>query len=340
MKFNILISTAILLFLNGLVCRATILIVDNHFPTPAGEYATIKLAYDAASPGDTLLLTPSEGEYAGITVSKLVHIVGNGWARPSASVPNTKTSGFIYSTGSASSSLTGCEVNGVIDINTNNITVKRNKCQSILVRANCTDVVIKQNYVIGYRLDYNNRPTQTIIYVWENTKVFLSNNVIINTAYGSFENYALLICYPSNSIVCNNIFKAEDYSVVLDMSGATYSTHSVFNNIILGGGISGIAASFNNMSQSTQFPATDGNLQNKDMSTVFVDAANYDFHLKAGSPAIGAGFNGTDCGIYGGDFGFVDNGAPWLPIVYELNVPVMVNKKDGLNVTVKAKTGN
>lgn len=340
MKFNFLISTVIILFLNGLVCSATILIVDNHFPTPAGEYATIQLAHNAASSGDTLLLTPSEGGYAGITITKLIHIVGNGWARPSASVPNTKTSGFIYNTGSAGSSITGCEVIGTIDINTNNITVKRNKCQYIFVRANCINAIIMQNFVIGNNESYE-RHTASAIYIWENTEVFLSNNVIINTSYVSYRTgYALTICYPSNTIVCNNIFKAEDYSVFCDMSGATYTTHSFYNNIILGGGISGITASYNNLGQSTQFPATDGNLQNKDMSTVFVDAANNDFHLKAGSPAIGAGFNGTDCGIYGGTHGFVDNGAPWLPIIYFLNVPTEVNKKDGLNVTVKAKSGN
>lgn len=340
MKFYILISAVIILLLNGLVSSATILIVDNHFPTPAGEYATIQLAYDAASSGDTLLLTPSEGGYAGITVSKLVHIVGNGWARPSASVPNTMTSSMTFSVGSAGSSLTGCEVTGSIDISTNNITIKRNKCQYIYIRENCTDLVILQNFVSASRYDRFGREQGAAIYIWPNAKVFISNNIIINNANSGYGDHGLIVCYPSNSIVCNNVFRTQDNSVILDMSGATYSTHSVYNNIVLEGNISGIAASYNNMSQSTQFPAVNGNLQSIDMNTVFVDAANYDFHLKTGSPAIGAGFNGTDCGIYGGTHGFVDNGAPWLPIVYFLNVPTEVNKKDGLNVTVKAKSGN
>jgi hypothetical protein len=337
MKINLLIPFGIIIFLNGLVCNATTLIVDNHFPTPAGEYATIQLAHDAASAGDTILLTPSESSYTGINVTKQVHIVGTGWVRPSASIPNTKTDGFSFSPGSEGSSVTGCEVIGLFVINANNITIKRNKCEKISVFANRTDVIIMQNFVMGY--SYNAGSLEAIVYFSENTEVFFSNNIVIN-GYSLYSNFGLVINYPSNSIVCNNIIKAEDYSIYIYKSGETYATQSFFNNIVIESGVYGIIGSYNNISNSTQFPATDGNQQNVVMSTVFEDPDNYNFHLKAGSPAIGAGFEGTDCGIYGGTFGFVDNGRSWLPIITEVNVPVIVNKADGLDITVKAKSGN
>jgi hypothetical protein len=340
MKLNLLIPFGIIIFLNGLVCSATTLIVDNHFPTPAGEYATIQLAYNAASTGDTILISPSEGEYTGMTITKQIHIVGNGWTRPSASVPNTKTSGFIFNPGAQGSSITGLEVNGLFDILTSNITIKRNKCQSIYVRANCTDVVIMQNIIQSSRSIGGLWYGSSMISLWENTEVFISNNIIINTYYGSASVNGIYNLYPGSLIVCNNIIKVEDYSINFSMSEGNYTTHSIYNNIVLEGEISAVIGSYNNIGNSTQFPATDGNQQNVVMSDVFEDPDNNDFHLKVGSPAIGAGFEGADCGIYGGTLGFVDNGRSWLPIITEVDVPVIVNKADGLDITVKAKSGN
>jgi hypothetical protein len=339
MKFYNLTLTAIILFVTGLICEATTLIVDNHVPTPLGTYATIQLAHNAASAGDTILLTPSDGGYTGINVTKPIHIVGNGWARPSASVPNTKTTDFSFGIGSAGSSITACEVIGNFVIYTNKITIKRSKCNWISVAANCSDVIIIQNLLIGIMQSNSNRAIQTMIDVASNCEVFISNNVIINQGTIS-ANHALVVACPSTSIICNNILSGEEYSILCDMSGIVYAPNSVFNNIVLNGGIYGIATSNNNIGNNTQFTATDGNQQNVDMNDVFVDATNFDFHLKAGSPAIDAGFNGTDCGIYGGDLGFVNNGRSELPFIYYLDVPVTVDKKDGLNVTIKAKSGN
>lgn len=340
MKLNLIISTAILFFLNGLICNATTLIVNNHFPTPAGEYATIQLAHNAASVGDTILLTPSEGTYNGIEVTKLVHIVGNGWTRPSVSVPNTKTSTFNFIAGSEGSTITGCEVNGNIIINTNNITVKRNKCNYLSVEANYTNAVIMQNSIIESTCTGTWR-FSCMIYIAPNTEVFLSNNILINNG-SCYTELALLVDYPSNAIICNNVVRGGSFSIYCSMDGSNYSTLSVFNNIIPGGNISGIDPddAHNNISNSTQFGVTNGNQQNVDINTVFVDAANNNFHLKEGSPAIGSGLGGTDCGIYGGTFPFVDNGRTWLPIITEANVQGIVNKADGLDITVKAKSGN
>lgn len=352
MKTKKILFVILIVFFANFLCNAGILVVDNHFPTPAGSYATIQLAHNASVAGDTLMLTPSETEYLGITVAKLVHIVGNGWDRSSALLPNTRTTGFSFNIGSAGASITGCQINGEVHIYTNNITVRRNKCFYIGIHENCLNVSIIQNYIISGRksgylyLNYNceSRQCGTILDVMQNTSVFIANNIIQNTlnnqTYIDMANYGIGISFPSNSVVCNNIIKAEDKSIIFDMSGTSYSSHSVFNNIILQGAVDGLIGSKNNLCNITQLPATDGNKQNIDINSLFVDLANNDFHLKSGSPAIGAGYNGTDCGIYGGELGFVDKGVPGLPYIYYLDVPAVVNKKDGLNVTVKAKSGN
>jgi len=338
MKKSIFTLCTLFFLTISLFSHATTLIVDSHYPRPAGVYSTIQLAYNAASPGDTILISPAEGEYAGITITKKIHIVGTGWARPSSGVPNTKTSGFTFNAGAQGSSVSGLEVNGMFNIQTDSITVKRNKLQYIYVGINSTNIVIIQNYIISAR-NCCSWQDGTILSIWENTEVFISNNILIHT--GTWEPHAIRSMYPSNLIICNNILKANSYAIRLDISGGNYSTHSVYNNIVLGGSISGISTpnNFNNIGNTTQFPAENSNQQNVVMTNVFVDATNYDFHLKELSPAIGAGVGGTDCGIYGGTFPFVDNGRTWLPIITEMNVPDVVNVKDGLDVSVKAKSG-
>lgn len=348
MKTINFIFTVILISLYSIVCNAKILIVDNHFPTPVGTYATVQLAHDAAIAGDTLMLTPSDIEYAGITLTKLVNIVGNGWARPSTSLPNTRTSGFTFNQGSAGASLIGCEVNGDVNINTNNILIKKNKCNYIKVNSGYSNISILQNVLISNRVS-ELRDVSSIICINENTTSVITNNVIINNAgvsqgpYPYFVNYypfGITIKYPASTIISNNIIKANANPCVLDKMNTSYITQNVINNIVIGGSVSGLIGTKNNLLNSTQLPVTDGNIQNIDMNTVFVDLANNDFHLKPGSPAIGAGYNGTDCGIYGGELGFVDKGVPNLPYIYFLDVPAVANKRDGLNVTVKAKSGN
>ncbi|HPR33735.1 MAG TPA: hypothetical protein PLK12_16660 [Prolixibacteraceae bacterium] len=343
MKTKILIVTTLFFIMGGLFSSAATLIVSSYFPKPEGVYTTIQAAYNAASPGDTIIITPAEGEYAGITIAKEIHIIGNGWSRLSESVPNTKTSGFTFNAGAEGSSITGLEVNGMFDINTDNITVKRNKLYYIYVQANCTNVVIIQNFISSDRFCCSWWET-SIISIWENTEVYISNNIIINTRTGSYGQYGIYTSYPTNVIVCNNVFNTEDGAIIISMSGGNYCPHRVFNNIIKwGGGTSGVAASYDennhNMGNSTQFGTINNNQQNVDMNTVFVDATNHDYHLKEGSPAIGAGLDGTDCGIYGGAYPFVDNGRTWLPTITEVSVPAIVNINDGIDVSVKAKSG-
>jgi len=344
MKLRIFTLIAVSLLSLSMITRATTLIVDSHFPRPTGVYATIQLAYDVASPGDTILISPAPGEYAGITLAKRVHIVGTSWNDASSSVPHTKTSGFTVNAGAAGSSFSGLDISSGFDIYTDSITVKRNKLQYVYVRANCTNIVIIQNYLISDR-DYTGTwYNSSIIPIFENTEVLISNNIIYNRRTGNYGQYAIYASYPTNVIICNNVLNGEDGAIVLTMSGGNYSPHLVYNNIInWGGGTSGVASTYtennHNIGNSTQFGVINNNQQNVVMNTVFVDPSTYNYHLKEGSPAIGAGLGGTDCGIYGGTFPFVDNGRTWLPIVTEVSVPGMVNVKNGLDVSVKAKSG-
>lgn len=340
MKNNYILPFLFALLLSGLNSKAATLIVNSHFPQPAGVYSTILLAYNAASPGDTILVSPSDGEYLGITIAKEVHIVGTGWEPYSESVPYTKASHFTVHSDGGGSSITGFEVNGNFDIYASNVTIQRNKCKVIIVRNGCNNVVIKQNFISDSKQS-TAAISSAVVVLYSNAQVTLTNNIIINTNINTSYSRGIYAQYPVNVFINNNVIRTAASAIMLDKSGDNFSTHSIQNNIVVNGIITGAYdgnVSYN-IGNSTQFVVGNNNQQNVDMYSVFVDTDNLDFHLLEESPAIDAGFGETDCGIYGGVFPFVDNGRSWLPAITGVNVPVLVNINDGLNISVTAKSG-
>lgn len=62
------------------------------------------------------------------------------------------------------------------------------------------------------------------------------------------------------------------------------------------------------------------------------------WRLKAGSPAIGAGIGGIDCGMYGGATPYKPSGiVTGQHTIYNLIVPATVIQNGTLNVKVSAK---
>ena len=158
-------------------------------------------------------------------------------------------------------------------------------------------------------------------------------------------NYAIYSSKSGLSLAINNNFlsainvnpSAYNISIYLNGTSGTYSfsnnvlmgglyTHNgaYLNNILLDGSASGSNNFYYyNLGNSTQFGNDFGNQQNVDMSTVFVDytsGVDNGLILAPGSPAIGAGFEGVDCGIFGGDRPYMLSGMP--PIPSFLNLPI------------------
>ena len=100
---------------------------------------------------------------------------------------------------------------------------------------------------------------------------------------------------------------------------------------------------YNNIGASTQFGTANGNKSSVDLSTVFVcqggGCSTYSsdgmYQLKSGSVAAGAGYGGTDCGMFGGNYPYVLSGVPSVPSIYFLNVKP---QGDSMNVSVKIKS--
>lgn len=99
----------------------------------------------------------------------------------------------------------------------------------------------------------------------------------------------------------------------------------------------------NNIGNSTQFGTDDGNQENVDMASVFVDhtsGIDSDMQLASGSSAIGAGVFGEDCGIYGGDHPYIISLLPDIHAIWEVTLNNYGSDNVTIDVNIKAKSHN
>ena len=308
------------------------LIRVNNDPAADADYTTLQAANDNANDGDTVYIEGSTTSYEGADISRKLTIIGPGyWLNENDS---TQANGLEvifngninFNTGSAGSSISG--ITGFyIYLDANNITVSRCNLSYISLNSgsDVENILISQNY-LNYIMSYGKISNSVI-----------SNNIINHQIYAGTPSGALQISnniitaqgtapYPINvysSTITNNITCYSSGQIAVNTG------NTITNNILAA-------------------PGTDanGNKYNIVMANVFVDysgSLNYSddgkWKLKAGSPAIGAGVGGVDCGVFGGVAPYVLSGMPALPHIYEVTIPATASSDQGLSCTLKVKSG-
>ena len=333
-----------LFILTGISTHATIIAVDNNYPS-MGNYSSLLAAHNAASPGDTLVVYPSFATYQAITLTKKLRIIGSGFDNTLTGVKRTCLTGTMsFETGSDGSSLTGfgktaTSIQFNVVVNANSITLERNLMTYLQVKSGHSGTTIIDNFFIfiqdgGTMNDY-------LVSISDTNEILFAGNIVKSVGGGNQKQCLLASGGSVTGVIANNIIVNSDFGWIHPANiaiNADGSGCSIYNNIIGGGICYGNNYSYNITRLQTLSGL--GNLLISDFSTVFVDFNNDDFHLKAGSPAADSGLGGTDRGIYGGDFPFVDGGAPPLPQIYYLDVPINGSPQGGLNVTIKARSNN
>ncbi len=318
----------------------------NNTGVPA-DFTNPQSAVNSASVlnGDTLHIEASGASYAGLVITKQLVIIGNGYlhgtlggnANPDLQAnPATSLLGNVtINTGSSGTVLEGLTLaNGLlITGGVSNIIIRRNRLNSVTFGL-CNNVQLVQNYLdmsTTAQITYDGNPA---------TNLQINNNVI-----------AFLINLGSG---CNGDFMNNILGSV-SVGTNVLSNFRVWNNICRQGTVSLTSCdSRSNIGNSTQFGTLNGNQQSVTMTTVFEDVPNTDpnfsedsrWQLKAGSPAIGAAWNGTsvsgDCGVFGSSAtgsAYVLSGVPNVPSIYKLSAPA-VTTSNTLNITISTRTNN
>ncbi|WP_147303584.1 hypothetical protein [Rhodohalobacter sp. SW132] len=343
-----------ILFLSGAVTLSaqTIHVVNNTPGSPGGSnvYTSVDDAITAAVDGDIIHIVPSQENYGSFTVDKQLQIFGIG-INPDKQAPIlSRVSQITIENNANGTTIEGLWLSGITinsDVATSNLTIRNNRFGSNIrqnVSSTINGLIIQNNLFedsssnsATINLHTGNSTSNVIItnnifirsshYVTAGNQTLISHNMFIGTsstdsAFGSL----------NNAQVFNNIFYG-----IRPNSTSTSATRvqytSFQNNLVFEGGEFPIGEDNNTGS---------GNLENADPQFVDLATTNstwnftWDPTLQTGSPAIGAGTDGSDLGIFGGSASFDLTGVP-RPLIQTLNLPAMIGTDQDLDVTIRAR---
>jgi hypothetical protein len=353
-KQTTLIAMAIIMIAQ--ITSATVWRVNNR-PNADADYTTIQAAHNGATSGDTLYIEGSTTSYGTLTCTKQLHIIGagdflndNSETQAYKEVSNVST--ITFNAGSENSIVEGVRIlNTYVLINTSDITIRRNRFYTytnnpttyygIRISANSSNVLIENNwiYIVGYY-------SWTTNYGIQSTGANLSNLTIRNNYIythksnsPSYSIYLSATVLADNVAIYQNVINTNNNASILNAQQTQF-----YNNIMIAGTFTPDGSYYNNnIGNSTQFGTSNGNQENVDMATVFVDhtsGIDSDLQLATGSPAIGAGWAGEDCGIYGGSYPYHISLFPAIPAIWEVTLNNYGSDVVPINVNIKAKAHN
>lgn len=346
MKKNLIVTAAMLFAFCGAVQAKNWRI--NSDPEAKADFLSINDAMASLDvyPGDVLYLDPG-CHLPSQNVTKGVTIIGTGY-NLSGAVEEAFVDGVSIKASDVK--LYGINITDRIG-NSNsgkNITIERCKTRDISFQNAGTNLKVINCYVAGYVSGHGKG-------------VQLRNSIVLGQVDG-IENGIIRNCVIISD--CGKNTYTNDYSHVLYDINNTSITNNIIINTNTASKVDGNTTVYFNHQTIYNTSETDANSINNNIlstdaehsfdiykSNYFIGATienvfewegtlDERFALKEGSPAIGAGTNGVDCGVYGGVYPYVLSGLPkFVPYISESNIPT--TPTDGkLNITLKIKSQN
>ena len=297
------------------------------------DFADVNAAMsdERVAAGDTLYLDPSTTISKEQTVTKQVTIVGPGYLHSGvAAAPAVFSKSVKIS--AKGTKFEGCTFEATVYMGADNITIERCYLKGDyayiggLNNSNLGQIFL--GWVITNNIMYRTATSAASYVITELGNATIKNNVLIGSgSYGSGES-DMVVYYIENSVMTNNIVinvksATNGWAYVNTATGGNTIENNVFGR------------------DSTSIFTNNTFLNTTDLSTVFVNTGENElkFSLCEGSPAIGAGENGMDCGAFAGD-AYVPSGLPlFYPYFTGVEIPAVTT--DGkLNIKLNIKTQN
>ncbi len=306
--------------------------------------------------GDTIHVEPSATAYAGVTITKRLVFIGNGYllSGPGSNPglqENTQKSmvgAITLASGAAGTRFLGLEFVstylGFASGFSGNVNITYEKCRSVGAAAfgvfpNSTysNITFRKCFFTG--LDHGTNITNVTF-----------SNFIVENCIITGNNYRF---NPSLSSTTGNIFRNNTIKTFFEVQLTGFY---VANNIF----ITGLNNTFtncnvkNNIFTINQTDVTQGslsengkNLVGVSEATIIVSTGSDDgrFQLAALSPAFNGGVdiggNKPHCGAFGGNDPYKLSGIPGIPTIYSLTVPASIpSSSTTMNVTFSTRNNN
>ncbi len=355
----IVLSAAVLCMGNA---YGAIFVADNNLNAPTGNnvFSSLQSALNAAQVGDTVQVTPSPTVYGNITIDRRLTVYGGGLNpdkdRYLRSVVGTITfsSNTLFQTNASGTVISGLQAGAATFSGgaLSNIVIERcwfytggrisrssgSSVDSLRIR-NCIIDINRETPLLNLTGGASNLVISNSIFydfysagyggISADNNTVISNNIFIatvNTDRRAFENI-------TDCIVANNIF----YGV--KPTARVSALRNVFNNnLTFGTNANGLPPG--GATGQDNIVNTDPSFENFPQSGSNSFSFGWDFNLKAGSPAISAGTDGTDIGMFGGSnpLDSWPHVLPSIPLIQVFNASSVVRQGGNLNVKVKARS--
>ena len=353
---NYILILAFMLFAT-ITTKATVWSVNNNpANNSAADYTNLQNAIDSASVGDTLYVYGSPTTYGTVYVKKQLYFFGEGYNVIGAGRYSTSVGTFYLGeikdalnqlvSDASGSVFTGfdCTIKSQV-AGISNITILRNRVDIYYKGYSsvpASNWIIINNLIGVLKHDAANMK--------ENNNFQIENNIILPAGYVG--------C--TNAIVKNNLiirtYVYFDYGTITNnifyyTSPAGCTNSNIKNNLSYANG-STIATSFD--VSTTNIIANNIEAQDPKFTSVTISSSPsfsyaHDYHLQSTSPAIGAGINSGDLGIYGGNYPFPSGGVvplqtsalPGIPQILNLQISNTLIPIDSvLHINLNARVRN
>lgn len=316
----------------------------NNTPGVDADYSDLQEAITNAGEGDIIYIESSGIPYSGSyhVDEPFITLIGPGYflnindstqANKAPSMINT-----LYLDETATGAIVmGLKITGTLYVNASSAKVSRNFLTSVTMAASNTmaDLSLFQNYITG-TIAANSSSHYSTAGIYNNIISVAWGNVFITADKATFNIYNNVIAngYSQsgwmtlyNSSLKNNIIYNYYSSNPAFIDPSPTFNNTISNNVIC-------------QEVLTEFPNNVWGEAIEDVVLYNDGGPEGRYVLIEGSPAIGAGNTGNDCGIFGTNTPYVYSGLPPMPHIFESNIPHSGSSSSGLPVHIKAKTQN
>jgi hypothetical protein len=315
-------------------------ITVNNNPGAVADHASLPAALAAANPGDRLLISGSATSYGNVTVTTPnLTLVGVGYLRAENGLPadaagSNQSVKFSLIVGSASNSISGLTVVGC-------------ELASLSLFGSHSHLLFDRCSIGSFPLVENETQTRFTRCLFPTGGLRILNSTdcsVIGSILGCLvlQNSAVAAncairatnstSFPGGSTILGIDATSAASNLIIDMSGSASGQSPVYlgsitHSIGLGNAL---------------LPVGGGNQNNLTRAEVVQASGSLDafWQLKPGSPALGAGSDGTDIGAFGGPSPYVLSGLPGAPRITRMLVPAIASPTTGLAIEVEINQDN